>query len=121
MRSNFAEGFATRVTEGSIPFAERKFDVDGSELVTRFYLPVRVASGEFQCRWSITWKEGEEGRHACGEDGVQALLLAMRLVHTRLVDSDAYREGRLTLWGQSDLDLPPCFSEDGPFGLLPSG
>jgi hypothetical protein len=36
-------------------------------------------------------------------------MLAMRSVHSELVESDAYKTGRLTLWDQADLDLPPAW------------
>jgi hypothetical protein len=36
-------------------------------------------------------------------------MLAMKKVHIALVNSAAYRQGQLTLWGQLDLDLPPTW------------
>ena len=99
-------------------FVERKFDLDGSELVVRFYLPAKAPGGEFQCRWSIAWPGREVGRSACGEDGVQALMLAMQSVHSELVESDAYKARRLTLWDQADLDLPPTWGA-GPLYNFP--
>lgn len=96
-----------------VPFVERRFELDGNELVVRFYVPAIAAGGEFQCRWTIGWPEGEVGYRACGEDGVQALMLAMQSVHTKLVESDAYKSGKLTLFGQADLDLPPSWGS-GP-------
>jgi hypothetical protein len=91
------------------PFVERRFELGGGELVTRFYAPARAPEGAFQCRWWIAWPEQELRGHACGEDGLQALMLAMRIVHTELVESEAYKAGRLTLWDQADLDLPPTW------------
>ncbi|SSC67132.1 DUF6968 family protein [Ciceribacter selenitireducens] len=88
-------------------FVERRFDLNGGELLVRFLTPVKAPGGEFQCRWSIHWPEGEIAYRACGEDGIQALTLAMQAVHDRLLESEAYKAGRLTLWGQRDLDLPP--------------
>ncbi|WP_274426102.1 transposase [Chelativorans sp. YIM 93263] len=41
------------------------------------------------------------------QDGVQALMLALRRVSDVLMDSEPYKAGALTLWGQHDLDLPP--------------
>lgn len=51
-----------------------------------------------------------------GEDGIQALMLAMKKVHFALVKSNACRQGQLTLWGQLDLDLPPTWGA-GPLYL----
>ncbi|GFE77990.1 hypothetical protein NTCA1_56390 [Novosphingobium sp. TCA1] len=38
-------------------------------------------------------------------------MLAMRIVHTELIESDAYKAGRLTWCDQADLDLPPTWGE----------
>lgn len=91
-------------------FVERIFDLDGADLVARFHMPAKAPGGEFQCRWSIGWPTGEVRGYACGEDGVQALMLAMRAVHIKLAESEAYKAGRLTLWEQTDLDLPPTWA-----------
>jgi hypothetical protein len=99
-------------------FVERRFELYGGELVARFYLPAKAPGGEFQCRWTISWPTGEVGRCACGEDGVQALMLAMRSVHTELVESEAYKSEKLTLFGQTDLDLPPTWGA-GPLYTIP--
>jgi hypothetical protein len=101
------------------PFVERRFDLDGGELIVRFYTPANAPNGGFQCRWSIAWPEREVRRHAYGEDGVQALMLAMRIVHSELVDSDAYKAGRLTLWNQADLDLPPTWGAGSLYDVPP--
>ncbi|HZG09503.1 MAG TPA: hypothetical protein VEZ70_11050 [Allosphingosinicella sp.] len=100
------------------PFVERKFALDGGELVARFYPPAKAPGGEFQCRWSIAWPGHEVRRYACGEDGVQALMLAMRSVHSELVESDPYKAGRLTLWDQTDLDLPPTWGAGPLYDVL---
>ncbi|MET3898179.1 hypothetical protein ABIB57_002125 [Devosia sp. UYZn731] len=45
-------------------------------------------------------------------------MLAMRTVHSELVESDAYRTVRHTLWDQADLDLPPTWGA-GPLYEVP--
>lgn len=100
------------------PFVERRFALDGNDLVIRFYTPARVPGGEFQCRYSIGWPEREVCRYTCGEDGVQALMLAMRTVHSDLAESEAYKDGRLTWCDQADLDLPPTWGV-GPLYDVP--
>lgn len=100
------------------PFIERRFEFGDDEVVARFSMPAKAPGGEFRCRWTITWPDRETRRHACGEDGVQALMLALRTVRFELVESDAYRLGKLTLWGQADLDLPPTWGV-GPLYALP--
>ena len=101
-------------------FAERRFELDGGELVVRFYLPTLAPGGEFQCRYSIAWPDREVHRYACGLDGIQALMLAMRSVHSALAESDAYRAGRLTWCDQSDLDLPPTWGVGPLYDAPPS-
>ena len=91
------------------PFVERRFELDGGELVVRFYAPTKAPGGEFQCHYSIGWPEREVRRYACGLDSVQALMLAMRTVHTDLVESAAYKDERLTWCDEADLDLPPSW------------
>jgi hypothetical protein len=49
--------------------------------------------------------------NACGVDGVQALMLAMKSVNSALKESDLYKSGKLTYAGQYDLDLPPSWGE----------
>ena len=100
------------------PFVERRFELDGHELLVRFHAPGKAPGGEYRCRFTIPWPEGEERRHASGEDGVQALLNALRAVHYSLLESEAYKAGRLTLWEQADLDLPPTWG-DGPLHYPP--
>lgn len=91
-------------------FVARQFDKNGSPVVCRFYQPALQSAGEYQCRWSIDWGSGEKSRRSHGLDSVQALLLAMRVAHTELVESEAYEKGALTYLGRRDLDLPPPFS-----------
>lgn len=91
------------------PFVERRFELDGGELIVCFFAPSQAPGGEFQCRYVIGWPEREVRRYACGEDGLQALMLAMRTVHSDLIESDAYKAGRLTWCDQADLDLPPTW------------
>ena len=100
-------------------FVERRFEFDGDDLIVRFYRPEKAAGGEFQCRWTIVgWPDGELGDPVCGIDGVQALMLAMKSVHIKLVESEAYKSGKLTLFEQADLDLPPTWGA-GPLYYIP--
>jgi hypothetical protein len=93
-------------------FVERRFENEGRPLVCRFMQPTLQPGGEYQCRWSIDWGEGERTRRAAGIDSIQALLVAMRTAHTELVESDAYKEGKLTYLNERDLDLPPSWVFD---------
>lgn len=87
-------------------FAKRAFELDGGVLVVRIYAPAKAPGEAFRCRYSIGWPDREAWRDAAGLDGVQALMLAMRSVHTELVEHDACKTGRLTWCDQADLDLP---------------
>lgn len=100
-------------------FLEREFELDGGGLLVRFHAPFKAPGGEFQCRYSIGWPEQEVRGAACGLDGVQALMLAMRTVHTELVESDGYKDGRLTWCNQADLDLPPTWGIGSLYDVPP--
>lgn len=100
-------------------FLEREFELDSGVLLVRFYTPSKAPGGEFQCRYAIGWPEREVRRYACGLDGVQAVMLAMRTVHSELVESDAYKGGRLTWCEQADLDLPPTWGGGSLYDVPP--
>ncbi len=99
-------------------FVERQFELDGQPLIARFFLPQRAATGEFQCAWTLDWPDRRQSDRACGEDSVQALMLAMKSAHIELAQTQAYAEGRITLWTQKDLDLPPTWGA-GPLYFVP--
>lgn len=67
----------------------------------------------------LGWPVHQERGYACGEDGIQALMLAMKKVHIALIESDAYKQGRLKLWGQADLDLPPTWGAGPLYYVAP--
>jgi len=75
--------------------------------MARFLQPTLAPGGEYQCRWTIFWPDRVQQRYACGVDGVQALMLAMKSVHSELMESELYKSGKLTYEDQYDLDLPP--------------
>jgi hypothetical protein len=93
------------------PFVERIFESGDDVVTTRFLQPTLAPGGEFQCRWAIVWPDRVQQRYTCGQDGMQALMLAMKMVHSELLESDLYKAGSLTYLGQRDLDLPPGWGE----------
>lgn len=99
-------------------FVQRTFELGDAQVVARFYTPKSETGGEFRCRWSLSWPGREVLGSAPGEDSVQALTLAMRSVHEELIADEAYRSGKLTLWGQSDLDLPPTWGNGPLYHIL---
>lgn len=100
-------------------FVERRFELDEKAIVARFNKPEKAAGGEYQCQYTVDWPDHQDHGYACGEDGVQALMLAMKTVHIGLVESDAYKQGRLTLWQQADLDLPPTWGAGPIYYVAP--
>lgn len=90
-------------------FAERTFELDGAPLAVRFHPPFLAPGGEYRCAYEICWPARQTRRSSAGIDGIQALLLAMRLAHSELVESEAYKAGRLTLHETGNLNLPPPF------------
>ena len=93
------------------PFIERNFESGSATITTRFLKPALAPGGEYQCRWAIHWPDRVQQRYACGVDGVQALMLAMKSAHTELMESDLYKSGKLTYANQYDLDLPPSWGD----------
>ena len=93
-------------------FVEREFKCDDQLVIARFGKPALAPGGEYVCRWSLHWPDRERRSHACGIDGIQALILAMRTVHTELTLSDEYQAGRLTYLDERELDLPPAWTFD---------
>ena len=80
------------------------------KVLLRFGEPSRIDADEYACDSVIEGLEEGEGaartRRIFGVDSLQALHLAMQLADAELVSTQAYREGRLTWEGSSDLGLP---------------
>jgi hypothetical protein len=94
-------------------YVERSFVSPSGEVVARFDVPYLADGGEYRCRWHLQWPERTTSHEAAGIDGVQALLLAMRTVHSELTETDEYKAGALKYLDQADLDLPPTWG-NGP-------
>jgi hypothetical protein len=94
-------------------FAERLLSLNNQRVVVRVFAPTLERGGEYRCAWQIEWPNRTGRLAACGIDGIQALMLALRSLHSDLVESDEYRTGQLTYLDQHDLDLPPTWG-DGP-------
>ena len=99
-----------------LPLVERRFSLHPyGEVTASFSVPEAVSARLWRCSYSTAWPDREHTRHAYGEDGVQALLLAMEQVHRTLLAEAAYREdisppenqaNALAWMGQRDLGLP---------------
>jgi len=87
------------------PFVERVVTVNGADVSCRFFRP-EPDGFSFRCRVEIEWPEGVRSKSAGGVDEVQALLLAMQLVHTDLLAARE-NDGRSVLWlDDRSLGLP---------------
>ena len=98
------------------PFIERIFESGDDDVIARFFLPSLASGGEYQCEWAIVWPDRVQQRYACGIDGIQALMLAMKAVHSELTTSDLYKSGALTYLDQRDFDLPPSWGNGPLYG-----
>jgi hypothetical protein len=103
----------------NMAFVERRFASPRGEVLARFGSPYLAPGGEYRCRWHIIWPDHERSLEAAGIDGLQALMLAMRTVHSELTESDEYKAGTLTYLDQTDLDLPPTWGRGSLYDAGP--
>ena len=78
-------------------------------------------NGSFKCFFQISGILGLGMRYGAGSDAVQAQLLAMVNAATLLYTSQEWKDGRLTLNGSKNLDLPAVastFAESVPEQVL---
>lgn len=95
---------------------ERRFSLHPhDEVKASFSVPEAVSTRLWRCSYVMAWPDHKSAYHAYGEDGVQALLLAMEQVHRALLAEVAYREeitppknkADVLVWmGRRDLGLP---------------
>jgi hypothetical protein len=64
----------------------------------------------FRCDYEIAWPDQKRVFHAYGVDAVQALILALRMVHAELLTPPEGRGGQIRWLGSNDLGLPPPHS-----------
>lgn len=92
--------------------ATRTFDLlaaDGTKkAVELHFLRPRQYADDWLCEVLVVGLSAGMGvlRPICGVDAVQAILLAMQFAQIALTSTVEYGDGRLTLWGQTDLNLP---------------
>ncbi len=87
-------------------FIERRYELGGSaEVVIRFRQPMQQ-DRDFCCDYEIVWPDRTRAFHACGVDGIQALILALKMAHTDLLYSPEGKRGEIKWLAQSDLGLP---------------
>jgi hypothetical protein len=87
-------------------FVERRFNLEPNlEVVATIFAP-EERDGSFRCDWTITWPDRSKRFYGVGEDGVQALIIAMIMIETELTVSPEYKSGKLTWLGMQYLGLP---------------
>lgn len=64
------------------------------EIPIRIFAPVQQGNA-CSCRYEIDWPEGRETMEAWGNDTVQALELALRMIGADLYTSSYHRSGKL--------------------------
>lgn len=80
--------------------AERTLKIVGPsepiEVPIAVFLPREVGES-WVCRFTIGWPDGEIAMDAGGVDGIQALLLALKMIGAIVYSSDHYASGEL-IW-----------------------
>jgi hypothetical protein len=80
---------ASRILKLAVPPGE-------TEVPIRIFQPEQIG-GEWICRFEIDWTDEQEAMEMRGYDSVQALLLALQMVGSRIHASDEHQSGRLFL------------------------
>jgi hypothetical protein len=87
-------------------FIERRFELaNPSEVIVRFKRP-KQRDVDFQCDYEIVWPDRVRAFHAFGIDEVQALILALMMVHVELLTSPEGKRDELRWLGSKHLGLP---------------
>ena len=74
-------------------------------LVLQLGLPEQDPDGTWRCAYRLGEPYDEDGA-ACGEDSLQALLMALKVLGIKVQHPPAPLRGRLTWLGMPDLGLP---------------
>jgi uncharacterized protein DUF6968 len=84
-------------------FAERTYRVkDGGEIRFRFYEPTQQDEWRWRCNLEIGWPNGRVTRiPGVGADKLDALLSAVALARTNLVNNEEWRNGNVA-WLDTD-------------------
>ncbi len=99
-------------TSDSEPFVERTFEYHTAAGVRAVRLRVVAPErdpepgGDWRCRLRISGLDGEVDQHAYGEDGLQALILALEMARV-VLGTTPLPEGAALAWlGHPDLGIP---------------
>lgn len=104
--------------------AERELSLqkdDGSlaTIVVRIGRPLCMAEPEvYRCHFQFQGFDNDRIRYAEGDDGMQAIILALTKIASHLYTSPEFKSMRLTLGGQCNLGFP-LFVSDHKSTLFP--
>jgi hypothetical protein len=76
----------------SLPIATRPLQLEGDlskKVLLSIYAPEQVSEGEWRCGFQVTGLGNDQPSYAHGNDGVQALILAVEGLRVALADSGA--------------------------------
>jgi hypothetical protein len=62
--------------------------------------PPQPDQNDWRCEYQITWPGYDRRKYAMGIDAWQALQLAMYIVPSVIFSTDAFKDGRIGLWGE---------------------
>jgi hypothetical protein len=94
-------------------FIRRRFEFgEASEVEVQFYKPAQ-RDVDYRCDYEIIWPDRKRAFSAFGIDEVQALILALNMVHAELLSSPEGKRGELRWLGSEDLGLPSPLPADG--------
>jgi hypothetical protein len=95
-------------------FIERHFELgEAAKVVARFFRPLR-GDLDFCCTYEVTWPDRTRRFQAYGIDEVQALTIALMMVHAELLCSPEAKRGELRWLGSRDLGLPSVLPPSDP-------
>lgn len=63
----------------------------------RLFLPVRLGSGTWTCRYEVGWPERPSVNEGSGVDAIQAITVALRIVGAEIYTSSYHKAGILYL------------------------
>ena len=88
--------------------AIRELELDHNQIITiKIGKPeIYPEANHYYCPYQILGIGKESIRFACGEDSVQALLLALSKIGIELYTSDEATSGKLSWLGMNDLGFP---------------
>lgn len=86
--------------------ATREYELNTDQKITVYVGKPYLFKGDYRCDLEIVGFEKKIESYAMGTDSVQAIFLALTKIGTLLYTSEDYKNGKLTLYESSNLDIP---------------